>query len=133
VVAGSAGVIALAAVVHLLGCASPPVEVGYTYTNFLSTSLNLVSFAVYVLLSAALGCAFRQWWAVGVGMMLPWPVACAIEIAHDPTSHNLFPFEAIFFWLPALVVSLMGAWVGRTFVSRRSKSDLLDLRTPGES
>ena len=56
----------------------------------------------------ATNCAFP----CAVGMVLPLPIAMGIEMGRDATSHNLFPFEIIFMWFPALVVPYIAALVG---------------------
>jgi hypothetical protein len=125
--AGFAGVIALAAVCHALGLVSHRhMGAGYPYTNYLSACLNLGSIIAYFLLAALLGTASKRGWPIALGMMLPWPIACAIEIEIDPTSHNLFPFEAVISWLPAFLFALLGAYAGRKIISRFGKDTLAE-------
>ena len=118
VIAGYAGAMGLAVICHSLGLVSRATEVGYPYTNYLATCVNLGSVGAYFLLNALLGCAFRHGWPIALGMMLPWPIACGIEISHDPTTHNLFPFEAILTWLPAFLLAFLGTYSGRKFALR---------------
>lgn len=108
VIAGGAAVIILALVCHLTGFVSRPTQAGYPFTNYLAVCLNVGSIAVYLGLGGLLGYAFRQAVPVALGMMLPWPIACIIEMIRDPTSHNMFPFEAILFWTPAFFLALLG-------------------------
>mgnify|MGYP001404345310 CR=1 FL=1 len=42
-----------------------------------------------------------------------WATVVAIEVAHDPTAHNLLPFEILFGAALALT------WIGALAVSRR--------------
>jgi len=113
VTAGWASVMALAAIYHGLHLASRPTEVGYPFTSYLSTCFGFGSLAIYFVLSALLGYALRQRWSIALGMMLPWPLACAVEIHRDPTSHNLFPIEAVLTWLPAFLLAFLGASLGK--------------------
>jgi ABC-type polysaccharide/polyol phosphate export permease len=69
-------------------------------------------------LAALLGGVLRQRWPVAVGMMLPWPIACLIEIIQDPTSHNLLPADVIVCWLPAFGIAFLGTYVGRKLAAR---------------
>jgi len=73
-------------------------------------------------LSGLLGAGFRRVWSVAVGMVLPWPIACAIEVTLDPTSHNLLPFDVIS-WVAYFGFALMGAFVGWTIVTRPKAVD----------
>jgi hypothetical protein len=117
---GWVGTMAMAAACHALGFASPAppqgyasaVQPGYVYTDYLQNCVNPGSAVVYCALAVVLGCFFRRPLSVAAGMMLPWPIACAIELIRDSTSHNLLPFEVLFRWVPALSLALMGAWAG---------------------
>jgi len=121
VVAGWASVMALVVLCHLFGFASHSSEgVGYPFTTYLASTFNKPVVGVYLLLSALLGAGFRRGWPVALGMMLPWPIACAIEVSRDPTSHNLLPFDIIL-WGAVFAVGLMGAFVGRLILSRMRK------------
>jgi hypothetical protein len=55
---------------------------------------------------------------VAAGMLLPLPVATAIEIARDPTGHNLLPLEIILYWIPVFALALLGAYLGRQLATR---------------
>ncbi len=120
VLAGWASTMAMAAALHALGWVSPAAEQGYPLTNYLQTCVSPGSAIVYCALAVILGCMLRKPWPVAVGMMLPWPIACAIELTRDPTSHNLLPFEAIIAWVPALSLALMGTYGGRWTYERFS-------------
>jgi hypothetical protein len=124
VTAGWATVMALALVCHLAGFVSRPTEAGYVFTNYLAVCRNVVSIAIYIGLGGLLGYALRQAVPVALGMTLPWPVACVIEMIQDPTSHNLFPFEAILFWTPAFFLALLGARTGWKMAKRTSGTGL---------
>jgi hypothetical protein len=56
-------------------------------------------------------------------MMLPWPIDCSIKMHLDPTSHNMFPFESIFAWLPAFLLALLGAYARRKLATRFAKDN----------
>ena len=57
------------------------------------------------------------WWAVLTVAALP--VIAFAEIARDPTSHNLFPFEFVFYVVLSLV-AVLGAALARAFLRRRA-------------
>lgn len=119
VIAGCVSVIGLAMLCHRLGFASQyGLGEGYPFTSYLRSCLGVVQVVAYVLLGASLGGLFRPGWPVALGMTLPWPGACFIEIMRDSTSHNLLPFEVIIAWLPAFTLALMGTYVGRMVVER---------------
>jgi hypothetical protein len=77
------------------------------------------SMASFFVLGLALGAAQpRRWWLLGLMAMVVSPVLLTVNILHDwihdPTSHNLFPFEFliyVFICLPTLV----GAFIGFLF------------------
>jgi hypothetical protein len=122
VIAGGASVMAMVALCHLLGFVSHNSEgVGYPFTNYLASTFSKPVVGIYLLLSGLLGAGFRRVWPVALGMMLPWPIACAIEVIRDPTSHNLLPFD-IMLWCAAFAVGLMGAFVGRLIRSRMGET-----------
>lgn len=121
--AGWVGTVALAVVLHSLGFASPAAEQGYPYTSYLQNCVNPGSAIVYCALAVVLGCLLRKPWPLAAGMMLPWPLACVVEIVRDPTSHNLLPFEPFIAWLPAFSLAVMGAYVGKWVFGRFSGDD----------
>ena len=61
-------------------------------------NMRMSSAVFYFVLGLALGLAHpRRWWLLGFAVMLGAPILLGINILHDwrhdPTSHNLFPFE----------------------------------------
>ena len=54
----------------------------------------------------------RKAWLAGLGTVALFPVAIAIEIACEPTSHNLLPFEILIYG-PLAAAGLAGAYAGR--------------------
>jgi hypothetical protein len=118
VLAGLVGTIVLTALWHLLGGASPPTQAGYDYTQYFTTCLSWLFAAAYFVLSIALGGTVRRGWPVALGMILPLPIAFGIEVASDPTSHNLVPFEVLLYWLPAFGLALLGGYLGRIIAVR---------------
>ena len=51
-----------------------------------------------------------------LGMISLFPPAMAIEIAKDPTNHNLFPFGIVLYSrIPAFLVAFVPALVGMKF------------------
>jgi hypothetical protein len=74
------------------------------------------SMVCYLALGLVLGTAQPKWWILLAAVaIIPSPVLLAIDIVHDwhhdPTSHNLFPFEFliyVFISAPVLVGGLVG-------------------------
>ena len=120
--AGLASSVSLAALWHLFGFVSPPTQgAGYQFTEYFTSCIGW-SFAVpYALVSLTLGWISQSKWPVALGMILPLPIAFAIEIELDPTSHNLIPFEIILFWFPAFVVAYGGAYCGQLIRARSAR------------
>ena len=50
--------------------------------------------------------------AVGAGILVPITTIIAFDVARDPTSHTLLPFEIAFGLAVAMPGSLLGAWLG---------------------
>lgn len=118
VLTGLVGTIALAVLWHLFGGASPPTQAGYDFTQYFTTCLSWLFAVAYLVISIALGAAVRRGWPVALGMMLPLPIAFGIEVASDPTSHNLVPFEVLLYWLPAFGLALLGGYLGKIMAVR---------------
>jgi len=118
VLAGLAGVVVLAALWHLLGGAAPPRQENYEYSGYFLGCLSWPFAAAYFALSIALGWGVRRGWPVALGMVLPLPIAMGIEMASNPTSHNLMPFEVLLYWLPAFGLAFLGAHLGERLATR---------------
>ena len=118
VLASLACSIALASLWHLFGFASPPTQSGYPFSQYLTGCISWPFVGVFALVSITLGWFSRSLWPVSLGMILPLPIASAIEVIQDPTSHNLIPFEVLLYWLPAFVIAFCGAYCGRQLQSR---------------
>ena len=56
-------------------------------------------------------------------MMLPLPIAFGIEVSLSPTSHNLFPFEVLLYWLPAFGLALLGSYLGASSAVRFARKE----------
>lgn len=121
---GLLGSVGLAVFWHLIVGTAKPRQAGYLYTQYFTDCLSLLFAAVYFLLSIALGWTVRRPLLVAAGMILPLPIALAIETVLDPTSHNLLPFEVILYWLPAFGIALLGAFLGRVAASHPSNSPI---------
>ena len=121
--AGLAGSVALAALWHLFGGAAPRTQEGYDYTQYFTSCLSWPFAAAYFVLSFVLGWAVRRGWPVALGMMLPLPIAFGIEVASDPTSHNLIPFEMLLYWLPAFGLALLGGYLGEITAARLTRME----------
>lgn len=109
---GLVAIVALATFCHLLGYAAPQAEAGYPLTSFFTGCIGWPFVAAYALAAGALGWATRSVRPVAAGMVLPLPLALVVEVVLDPTSHNLFPFEVVLYWLPAFAVAFLGARLG---------------------
>ena len=72
----------------------------------------------FLALGGILGLAFQQAWAAALGLVTPLPAAVVIEFVQDRTSHNLLPFEFLFYWCPALILAAGGVLAG--WVLRRA-------------
>ncbi|MBI2515891.1 MAG: hypothetical protein HYV95_03145 [Opitutae bacterium] len=105
VASGLAAMFLLVAACHHLGWAKTSTSQNYHYTETISNCLSVGAVLAYVLVAAALGYLLRTPPFIALGMMLPWPLAAAVEIAHDKTNHNLLPFEVIMVWAPAFFVA----------------------------
>lgn len=83
----------------------------------LPNSLSIVSLAVVFVLAAALCAATRATirQACVVGAAVPAVIAARVivEVARDPTSHNLWPFELVIGAVVGLAVAGGGALLGR--------------------
>ena len=110
----------LAALWNVLGWA-PRTLAGYELTQSLAPATWGFA-AAYAVIAGLLGWITRRPWPVALGMILIRPIACSVEIAQDPTSHNLIPFEILMFWLPLLLLAFACASVGRVF---RARADMV--------
>ena len=124
IVSGLLGMSVLTACFHWMGH-PPPYSAEYRYSNFLLGALSLPFAAAYLAVSASLGFFLRRAWTVALGMVLPWPMAFGLEVSASPSSHNLFPFEVVLCWLPALVIALLGAGVGKFLAGYRARHRFL--------
>lgn len=113
VMTGLAGSVGLALLWHFFGFASPVTQQGYFLTEYFTGCISLSYVALYAVASIALGWFSRSGWLVALGMILPLPIALVVEIALDPTSHNLLPFEIILYWFPGFAVAWGGAHLSR--------------------
>ena len=134
--AGFAASVSLATLWHLVGFVNPQIHEGsrsahtpgYEFSQYFTHCISWSFAAAYALVSLALGWKFQsgepaapveppvafsiETIPVALGMVLPLPIALLIEGIRDPTSHNLFPFEVLRFWLPAFLVAWGGAACG---------------------
>ena len=89
---------------------------GWTIFPWFQTAINNVAFMPTWSLLFALGFALgviqpRFWWLLGPLTMLLLPALLGVDLVRYPTSHNLWPFECVFYlyigW-PAVVGALVG-------------------------
>lgn len=121
VLAGFAAAVSLVGLWHLFGLAwPPPPQGGYPLTTPLLRCVSWGFAGVYAAAALGLGWLSGRGWPVALGMVAPLPLAFLIEVLRDPTSHNLWPFEAVMYWLPAFALAFVAAWIGR--LARRAFS-----------
>ena len=118
-IAGLLVMLVLSVCFHRLGHPPQPSS-EYRYSNFLLGALSLPFGVAYLVASTGLGFFFRRAWPVALGMVLPWPLAFALEVSASSSSHNLFPFEAALVWLPAFFIALLGAGTGKSLAVYRT-------------
>lgn len=111
----------LTAIWHVCVPTSPR-GAGYEFTQWFTNCLSWKFATAYLILSISLGWALGRGWLMALGMMVPLPIAFLIEVIRDHTSHNLFPFEVLMYWIPAFVLSLLGLSFGRTMGLRFVRS-----------
>ncbi len=84
---------------------------------------GLVAVAAVAMMLRAFGVA--RFWIVWLVTAAAAPAAVmarvVVEVAQDPTSHNLWPFEIVLALWPGLVSALIGTLVGSLFLLRSSK------------
>lgn len=81
---------------------------------------NLLSAALLFCSGIFLGYRFEaRPFALGMSTMAAFPLFTFAEILADPTSHNLWPFEFIFYALTGLI-AVAGVFIGKYLRSRRA-------------
>jgi hypothetical protein len=127
---GAAAMVGLVVLWHAAGFASTPRTAGQDdMTGLLTQTFGWGFILAYALAALLVGFMIRNPLATAGGMILPFPVALAIDITQRPTSHNLFPFEIALMWIPAFILALFFAWLG----TRARESRRRILRTAGEA
>ena len=118
VIAAVAACMLLVVACHKAGFASLPERHGTPFTQYLTSCVSWPFAAVWLLAAGALGAVSRSPWGVAAGMTLPLVIATVIEVARDPTSHNLLGIEVALFWVPLLLLALGAARVGNRMRAR---------------
>ena len=109
----------LAGVWHVCHFAAPAERGDYHLTSFITNCFNVFFFAALFVICVGAGWTTRFAGTYAVMLMLPLPIAFLIEVSEDPTSHNLFPFEIAFTWIPIFALVVAGALLGR-YARKRS-------------
>ena len=109
----------LAAVWHLCRFAEPASRGDYHLTSFITNCFSVFFFAALFVVSVAAGWLTRFVATYALMAIVPFPVAFLIEVSEDPSSHNLFPFEIVFAWIPIFLLVITGVVVGR-YARRRA-------------
>ena len=116
--AGMFATVLLAALCHALGIAREDQTPGYGLTEYFTGCISLPVVCVYVGIGATLGGISRLSSAPAIGLALPLPLACMVEVVLRPSHHNLWPFELVLLWLPAFGIAWLGAIAGKSLVTR---------------
>ena len=128
ILAGMAAMLALATLWHQTGLAAPPTKASYPYTDYLMNCRSWPFTAAQFALSVVLGVLLRRTWPIALGMICPFAIALEVELHLDRTSHNLFPFEILLNWTPVFVVSWLGAFLGKSFITRFTQPPVIPSR-----
>lgn len=88
-------------------------EGSYFLTDYLMAAYSLKTAIILFGLSFAAGLTLQlKALPFALGAVLLPAVFAGVEIALEPTSHNLLPIEAILYWTPIFVLALIGASLG---------------------
>ena len=83
---------------------------------------SFIALAIVGLLAGAVG--QTHWALLGLASIAAFPICMIAELAADPTSHNLFPFELVMydaFSIPAILAAGLGR-IPRVLILSRHKS-----------
>lgn len=101
--------------------ASPPGE--YHYSSFLNNNYGITAAILFLIAGLAVGYLMElKPWLAGICLILIFPLTSMYEATIYRSSHNLIPFEFLFFLLYALP-SLAGAYLGKWLSDRAEKTN----------
>ena len=109
------GLVSSVGVITLLrvgGHIAPPVKDSYFLSRLVTDNIGVLLLLSYFSTSGVLGLLLKRPVDIALGMMAPLPLAFLVEVLLDATSHNLFPFEALLYWLPAFGLAFLGGLLG---------------------
>ena len=109
----------LAAIWHLCHFATPAERGDYHLTSFITNRFGVTFFFTLFVICIGVGWLTTFVRTFAFAAMLPFPIALAIELSEDPTSHNLFPFEIVFVWIPIFALIVAALFIGR-YARRRA-------------
>lgn len=109
---GLISTIGVLTLLHLVGHFSRPEHDSYFLSRLFTDNVGVLLVLSYFLASSVLGLFLKRPVDIALGMMAPLPLAVLIEVLLDSTSHNLLPFEALLYWLPAFGLAFLGSLVG---------------------
>jgi hypothetical protein len=110
--AGLISTVGLMVLLRVVGLMPPPEQDSYFLSRHASDNVGGLLLLLYFLASGVLGIVLKRPVEIAIGMMAPLPLAFLVEVLLDSTSHNLFPFEILLYWLPAFGLAFMGSLIG---------------------
>ena len=121
----------LATLCQVLRLAAPPDTHDYFLTSFLTNPFGIPYFVILFAILVSVGWKTKNiepfvivLLPFGFGLLLPLLIALAVEGISDPSSHNLFPLEVLFVWIPLFALALLGLSAGRYARNRRERHNL---------
>src|SRR5581483_6901549 len=125
-IAAGAGLACVVLPPHLAGIQRP--YVGLTLFPWFQSAINDLRFLPTACLLYTLGMVLgflqpRWWWLLGAATGFLLPVLTTIDMIRWPTTHNLWPFEFVFYAViasPALLGALLGFWLGRILRTKQA-------------
>ena len=120
--AGLISTVGLVVLLRVMGLILPPEQDSYFLSRHASDNVGVLVLLSYFLASGVLGVILKRPVDIAIGMMAPLPLAFLVEVGLDSTSHNLFPFEALLYWLPAFGLAFLGRLIGSRVRQLREES-----------
>jgi hypothetical protein len=88
-------------------------------SGLMGPGLLVVAIAALVLRSGRIISFWRTTWLVGLAVPMAVMTRVVVDVARDPTSHNLWPLELVIAVIVGGACALPGAVVGTVFATRR--------------
>lgn len=120
IIIGSIIVIAIPYIIH----GSDIIQYHSPLFPFVTTAIKNSSFiitsACLFVTFAVIGYLRKTWLVLGFSSILIFPLITISEILNTPSSHNLWPFELLFY-LSLMIFSLVGAFTGNKIAQSQKK------------